>query len=182
MAAPTGQADTSHLRVFEDMIIKMSPKVRAKFIDDYLDWMHEKAWNLGTAPDKEKTARLTKLVDIFILGKKEPDQRLLEEIQEAATILVYVIGDVGDEPSLVRLDRAQKRRVKLLNVWRAFMGVEPMPLPKIPALEPVALKPAELVSEAPKLEDYTLEDMETPKEQPADEDNLEDKVDDKGQG
>ena len=175
MAAPTSLADTSHMQKFETMIVEMSPEVRAKYIDDYLDWLWEKAWNLGTAPEKEKNARLKKLVDIFILGKKEADQKLQEEIQEAATILVYVIGDVGSEPSIVRLDRAQKRRVKLLNVWRAFMGVEPMPLPRTPVLEPVApesLEPEEPGSEAPKLEDYTSEDTENPE----DKDEVEDKI------
>ena len=177
MAAQTGLADTSHMRKFETMIIQMPPKVRAKYIDDYLDWLWEKAWNLGTAPEEERSARLMKLVDIFVLGKKEADQKLREEIQEAATILVYVIGDVGEEPSIVRLDRAQKRRVKLLNLWRAFLGVEPMALPTIPVLESVAPEPSEndaSVSEAPKLEDYTSEDPENPED--------EDKVEDKGKG
>lgn len=177
MAAQTGLADTSHMQKFETMIIQMPPKVRAKFIDDYLDWLWEKAWSLGTAPEKEKSARLMKIVDIFILGKKEADQGLLEEIQEAATILVYVIGDVGDEPPIVRLDRAQKRRVKLLNVWRAFLGVEPMPLPTIPELEPVVLEPSEPeveAPEAPRLEDYTEEVIENPE--------AEDEVKDKDPG
>lgn len=173
MAAPTGLADTSHMHQFEDLIIKMPPEVRAKFIDDYLDWLWEKAWNLGTAPDKEKTARLKNLVDIFILGKKEADQRLLEEIQEASTILVYLIGDAGAEAPLFRLDRAQKRRVKLLNVWRAFLGVEPMPPPKTPALGPVAPEPvkaAASVSGGPKLEDYAAEKIENQEIEDEDED------------
>lgn len=177
MAASTGLADTSHMRKFENMIISMPPEVRAKYIDDYLDWLWEKAWNLGTAPEKERSARLMSLVDIFVLGKKEADQRLREEIQEAATILVYIIGDVGVEPPLVRLDRAQKRRVKLLNVWRAFLGVEPMALPTIPVLESVAPEPSEpeaAVSDAPKLEDYTAENIENPE--------AEDKVEDKSPG
>lgn len=158
---------------FEDMIIKMSPEVRAKFIDDYLVWLWEKAWNLGTAPDKEKTARLKNLVDIFILGTKEADQGLLEEIQEAATILVYLIGDAGVEAPLFRLDRAQRRRVKLLNVWRAFLGVEPMPPPKTPALGPAAPEPAEdeaTGSGSPKLEDYAAENLENQENEDKDED------------
>ncbi len=177
MAASTSLTDTSHMRQFETMIISMPPEVRAKYIDDYLDWLWEKAWNLGTAPEKERSARLMNLVDIFVLGKKEADKSLLEEIQEAATILVYIIGDVGEESPLVRLDRAQKRRVKLLNLWRAFLGVEPLALPTIPVLESEGLEPSEPevpVVESPKLEDYTSEDSEKPE--------ADDEVEDKGQG
>lgn len=148
MATPTSLTDTAHMRKFEALIIQMPPDVREKFIEDYLDWMLEMAWSMGTAPQKEKNAKLKELIEIFILGKKEPDQKLLEQIQEASTIMFYLIGDVGDEPPIVRLDRAQRRRVKLLNVWRAFLRLEPLPLPTLPGLEPAAAELPGLDAEA----------------------------------
>ena len=153
MATPTSLTDTAHMRQFETRIISMQPEVKERFIDDYLDWLYELAWSLGTAPEKEKNAKMKELIEIFVLGKKEPDQKLLEQIQEASTILFYLIGDVGDELPIVRLDRAQKRRVKLLNVWRAFMGLEALPLPTLPGLEPATVETPGLDAEASEVID-----------------------------
>lgn len=165
MATPTSLTDTAHMRKFEALIIQMPPEVREKFIEDYLDWMLEMAWSLGTASEKEKNAKMKELIEIFVLGKKEPDQKLLEQIQEASTILFYLIGDVGDELPIVRLDRAQRRRVKLLNVWRAFMGLEALPLPTLPGQEPATVETPGLDAEASEVidssEDETIEEDES---------------------
>lgn len=160
MATPTSLTDTDHMRQFETRIISMPPEVKERFIDDYLDWLYELAWSLGTAPEKEKNETLKDVVDVFILGKRKPDKELLEKIQEATTILFYIIGDVSADAPIVRLDRAQRRRVKLLNLWRAFMGLEALPAPTIPGFEPGAVEIPELEEEATEILEGTEAEAE----------------------
>jgi hypothetical protein len=116
----------------------MDPAQRDAYIDAYLDWLHDEAGSVGKASSPVKGEFLGDLVKIFITGKKKPDPTLIQRLQEIFTIAFYLIGDASGDDPLTRLKRAMNRRTKLLNIWRASMGLEDLKPTELPEAAPAA--------------------------------------------
>lgn len=131
MADSTGQTNITFMRSLEDKLNKMRPQRREAFIDSYLDWLSSQALDLAKSSDENKKQAATHLWEVFITGAKQPDEGLLRFIQETALVAAYIIGDPSGEDFGTRTLRALQRRTRVMNIWRAAQGLEPLPPPKL---------------------------------------------------